>query len=516
MEPPSSIPTGIVTGRELNWYNSKKEKWLGGGGFGEVYKFNTSSGEVAVKIADFTELGTNPSLLREVSLLMGIRHPYIVPMLDFFFLGKTMGIVLPLANGNLAKYKNGTLLDIFEIKSIFLQIIIAVFYLHSFNIIHGDIKLENILIQPTTREGIGQIWVTDFGLSIPDDCQDNGNYATTSDYIDPKVTIQSDVSALGQLLLNLVRRNYTYIRKIDLPIDVRRIFDSMTRENPRQRINLSAVINDPWFNDVRGTLVETPRYASSNCYYSLIRDEIPLPVSPFLDRYNLEVFYPYLLTGIKDGLGISDRTISLVIAFFESCIYRMNPPESELSLYFQAIISLIIQIVDLNINKNIEKYLLKWITDKPEVTKIKRDICSFSTYIGDKHFGRNPNVLSWKYYPGLDYFCATCYDFLLNLAATRSTQVRQISMTILNLSYHTRISRYYKPNSLAKLYLYLADRITGISPASGIPGNLKQVFLDLASELKQIPNISLLNYCHRGGPDVGYVWQEAIRILEGK
>ena len=58
-----------------------------------------------------------------------------------------------------------------QIKFLILQILYAVAYLNMYDIVHGDLKPENVLIQPGLIEGLNRIWISDFGLATTGDCQ---------------------------------------------------------------------------------------------------------------------------------------------------------------------------------------------------------------------------------------------------------------------------------------------------------------------------------------------------------
>ena len=90
---------------------------------------------------------------RELQNLHNLKHPNIIRILDFLNNKTTNYIVLEYCNGgNLHEYmqkyinKNKTPLNEFFIQKILKQIAPALEFMHSKNVIHRDIKLDNILL----------------------------------------------------------------------------------------------------------------------------------------------------------------------------------------------------------------------------------------------------------------------------------------------------------------------------------------------------------------------------------
>lgn len=143
---------------------------LGGGVYSEcreayILKHKDTSNipdKVALKII------TDPRYLstfkREIKIWSRLKHPNILPLIESFSGDGYMVAVSILAeNGNLHSYiaNNGKMSDD-EAQKIFKQIICAVHYLHEEeNIVHLDIKLENILIRKNFK-----VYLCDFGTCI--------------------------------------------------------------------------------------------------------------------------------------------------------------------------------------------------------------------------------------------------------------------------------------------------------------------------------------------------------------
>jgi serine/threonine protein kinase len=98
-------------------------------------------------------------------------------------------------------------------KFIFKQIIEALFYLHENNIIHRDIKLENIIIKNKT-----EIKIIDFGFSI---CAPRDKFLDffcgTPNYMPPEIILKkdylgefSDIWSIGILLYTILCGSFPF------------------------------------------------------------------------------------------------------------------------------------------------------------------------------------------------------------------------------------------------------------------------------------------------------------------
>ena len=126
---------------------------LGAGAYGQVYKVkNKYNNSIrAMKKIDKKWLGNlnDNEVMKEVEILKNLNHPYIIKLYEYYVTDKYLFLIYEFCDeGDLQrKIQKLKKFPEFIVKIIMLQIFKALIYLEEKCIIHGDLKLENILVK---------------------------------------------------------------------------------------------------------------------------------------------------------------------------------------------------------------------------------------------------------------------------------------------------------------------------------------------------------------------------------
>ncbi len=145
--------------------NYRLLRLLGEGGFAEVYLGEQVylKTRAAIKVLH-TRLAQAEleSFLSEARTIAGLKHPYIVRVLDFGVEGTTPFLVMDYAPGGTLRehIPKGGRLPLASILPVVRQIADALQYAHDQRLIHRDIKPENMLLDERN-----QVVLSDFGIA---------------------------------------------------------------------------------------------------------------------------------------------------------------------------------------------------------------------------------------------------------------------------------------------------------------------------------------------------------------
>jgi serine/threonine protein kinase len=152
--------------------NFVKEEFIGSGSYGDIYKGKNhyTGKEIAIKKIKFVSnsLGIPAEILREILILRGLCNDNIIELEDVVPEKENIFLIFQLMNCDLKHYIeiiNPNPLSNHLIKHILRKTLLGLEYIHENNIIHRDMKPQNILINYTNQEEELEVRIADFGLS---------------------------------------------------------------------------------------------------------------------------------------------------------------------------------------------------------------------------------------------------------------------------------------------------------------------------------------------------------------
>mmetsp|Transcript_31338 Transcript_31338/g.43471 ORF Transcript_31338/g.43471 Transcript_31338/m.43471 type:complete len:346 (-) Transcript_31338:209-1246(-) len=265
----------------------KISKTIGTGGFSTVkLATDKTSGETfACKIMQLPEENgkvsnaedfTREEIIYEINVLCGLHHENIIYLKEYYEDANKIYVITELLKG-------GELLDALidkghytedDARIVFIQIIKGIQYLHTQNITHRDLKLENLLLSEPAC--IDKVKICDFGLAKKDPIIGMKTICGSPQYVAPEIleaekgTVygnEVDLWSAGVILFAMLSgfppffddnepRLFRKIKRGDFSFDdsvwdiisapARDLVKRLLTVNPKQRITCSEVLEHEW------------------------------------------------------------------------------------------------------------------------------------------------------------------------------------------------------------------------------------------------------------------------------
>ena len=247
---------------------------LGTGAYGKVFlvEHNITGMKRALKQIKKRlsfEKSNEESVFNELNILKKIDHQNVVKVYEYYIDNLNYYIITEYCQGgDLFDAVKDKELSEYQVSCIMYQIFLAVNHLHKINIMHRDLKLENILITKIEDDGLYRIKICDFGTSyLFEEGHKEKKIIGSGYYIAPEVfkkkyNFKCDIWSCGIIMYVLLTKKIPFLgdtkdelrnsivkeKYIAEPIKkfsllVQELIDDLLEKNVNKRLNAEMALN---------------------------------------------------------------------------------------------------------------------------------------------------------------------------------------------------------------------------------------------------------------------------------
>ncbi|ELQ75648.1 Polo-like serine/threonine protein kinase [Trachipleistophora hominis] len=244
-------------------------KFLGKGAFAQCYATDDNLCLKILKRSELTSDRLREKLSTEICIQRSVTHPNIVKLHNTFSTDEHIVLVMELCDSTLSDLlKQNKRIRESHTRTFLRQIVSAMAYLHSVNVVHRDLKLSNILLKNFT------VKVADFGLcALINNKNKRTTVCGTPNYIAPEIinkvaySFECDLWSLGVMvytmlvgtppfqkktakeIYNTIKRNeYKIPENTLISEEAKDLIQRLLITDPHKRLSLKEIEKHPFFN----------------------------------------------------------------------------------------------------------------------------------------------------------------------------------------------------------------------------------------------------------------------------